>query len=139
MVCQSGLTSDWLGAGCGSHSGMARSSFRRRVTAGRTDACADGEPKSVAAKAPPEAAALRGGDGGVAFAGERNDFGCVVVGILLRGGELRVTGTAVLDKIVEGFEVGGGNLGDGGRGEILRCDSGGRRGRLWGRGSRLRR
>lgn len=82
---------------------------------GVADPGADAEPERVAAEASQKAAAFRGGDGGVAFAGERGDFRGVVGGILLRDGELGLAGAAVLNVVEERLQIGGGNL-RGGRG-----------------------
>jgi hypothetical protein len=60
-----------------------------------------------------KAAAFCRGDGGVAFARKSADFRGVVGGVLFGGRELELAGAAVLDVVVEGREVGGGDLGGG--------------------------
>jgi hypothetical protein len=67
----------------------------------------------VAFQAEPEAAAFCRGDGGVAFAREGADFRGVVGGVFFGGRELELAGAAVLNVLVEGGEVGSGDLGGG--------------------------
>ena len=54
-----------------------------------------------------------GAYGGVAFEGEGANFGGVGGGVLFGGGELELAGAAVLDVIVEGDKIGGGDFGGG--------------------------
>jgi hypothetical protein len=68
------------------------------------------EPQRVATEAAPEGAAFCGGECGVPFACDRGEFGSVISRIQFGGGELGLAGTAVLNVIVERFEVGGGDL-----------------------------
>jgi hypothetical protein len=84
----------------------------------RADGGADGEPMGVAFQAQPETAAFCGGEGGVAFTGERRDFCSVVGGVLLGGGQAELAGAAVLDVVVEGREIGGRNYGGGRSGGV---------------------
>ena len=81
------------------------------------------EPAGVPAETRPEAASLAGLDSGVAFACERRQFCSVIGGVLLGGSEPSLAGTAILNVIVEGFQVGAWNLGDG-RGRELACAGG---------------
>jgi hypothetical protein len=106
-----------------------RLAARGGVAAGRSD----GKPKGVAAETSQETASFRGGYGGIALAGERCELEGVIGGVLFRGGEPGLAGTAVLNIVVERLEVSGGDLGgtavfgvravrwDGGRPEDSRC------------------
>ena len=79
---------------------------------------ADDEPESVATKAQPDAPAFCGCDRCVAFARERSNFRCVIGGIEFRGGELRLAGATVLNKIIERLQIRGRNPGSRRIGEI---------------------
>ena len=67
----------------------------------------------VAFQVQPEASAFCGGDGGLTLAREGADFRGVVGGVLFGGRELELAGAAVLNVLVEGGEVGSGDLGGG--------------------------
>jgi hypothetical protein len=85
-----------------------------RVTArGGGDAGADDEPVSVAPQAEPEGASFRSGECGIALTGDGGEFESVVACVLLCGGELCLAGAAVLNEVVEGLDVSGGNFGGG--------------------------
>ena len=75
--------------------------------------CSDGKPNGVTAQALEEAAVLCGFDGGVALAGEGGNLCDVVSGILLGDGDLSLARTAILNVVVEGFEISCGDFGSG--------------------------
>lgn len=87
----------------------------RRVTLqaqpGVAEGSADGGPECVASDAMQETAPLRGGDGRVAFAGVRGDFGGVVGSGLFGVREFRLARAGVLDVVEKRLQVSGGNLG----------------------------
>lgn len=68
--------------------------------------CADGEPLGGLAQAGPEAAAVGGFCGGVAFGGECGDFGAFVGEIALGGRELGLADVAILQVVIDWLEVG---------------------------------
>lgn len=68
------------------------------------------EPFGVATETAPERTTFCGGDGSVALAGQRLEFRGVVGAILFRRDELGLAGAAVLNVVVEGLQIGGGNF-----------------------------
>ena len=92
--------------------------LRGDIACSCSEAGSDNKPQGVVTQAAPKAATLRGCDCGVTFADEGGDLRGVIDGILLRGGELRLAFTAILDDVVKRLEISSGNLRDQGGREV---------------------